>query len=114
MSKSLHCLDVYNNCIICSAMEPETEFDHVSMAESRIQLGRKLIEDLRQFADIDGVTKVQRKINQEIQSLQKVGEMIRSPGKLNCTLVGHSDTHNHFALPEGGQPDDSTEQCGVF
>lgn len=55
----------------------------VKLAEDKIELGKGLIEKLQEFQQIDGVPKVQRKIQQEIKFLEKV----RLFSKLNFLLV---------------------------
>lgn len=42
------------------------------MGKEKILLGENLMEKLNQFKHIDGVTKIQRKILQDIKFLQKV------------------------------------------
>lgn len=50
----------------------ENEEDLDKLGEEKITLGNGLIEALNQFAHVDGVTKIRRKIASEISSLQKV------------------------------------------
>lgn len=44
----------------------------LAMAQAKIGLGKKLVSDLHQIVHVDGVKKVQRKINQEINFLSQV------------------------------------------
>lgn len=44
----------------------------LAMAQVKIELGKRLVKDLNQIVHVDGVKKVQRKINQEISCLSQV------------------------------------------
>lgn len=44
----------------------------ISLAEKKTELGKNLLEKLQPFQTVDGVHKVQRKIQQELRFLEKV------------------------------------------
>lgn len=44
----------------------------VQLGEQKIRIGKELIERINVFQHIPGIPKIQRKINTEISSLQKV------------------------------------------
>lgn len=55
-----------------SAEENIDQSELYQMGKEKLLLGENLIEQLNQYKHIEGVTKIQRKIIQEIKFLQKV------------------------------------------
>lgn len=50
----------------------ETMASEIELGEQKVQIGLELIRRLHAFKHIPGILKIQRKINTEILSLQKV------------------------------------------
>lgn len=54
-------------------MEEEIDLPKIlSLGTEKVKLGRQLVNRLAQLSNVDGVSKVQRKINQEIKFLTGV------------------------------------------
>lgn len=54
-------------------MEKEYTLEELTnLTDEKIELGEKLIKDLSNLEKIDGVPKLQRKINQELKFFKKV------------------------------------------
>lgn len=54
-------------------MEKEYSLEElINLTDEKIELGEKLIKDLSSLEKIDGVPKLQRKINQELKFFKKV------------------------------------------
>lgn len=54
-------------------MEPDiTEAELQLLAQEKILLGEGLIKSLRNYEQIEGITKIERKIQQELNFLKKV------------------------------------------
>lgn len=61
-----------------ATMEQEMGIDElIALAQGKIDLGKQLIKELDQIDQVDGVKKVQRKINQEINCLLNVGFCVK-------------------------------------
>lgn len=56
-------------------MEKEYSIEElINLTDEKIELGEKLIKDLSSLEKIDGVPKLQRKINQELKFFKKVSQ----------------------------------------
>lgn len=57
-------------------MEKEYSLEElINLTDEKIDLGEKLIKDLSSLEKIDGVPKLQRKINQELKFFKKVNQL---------------------------------------
>lgn len=57
-------------------MEKEYSLEElINLTDEKIDLGEKLIKDLSSLEKIDGVSKLQRKINQELKFFKKVSQL---------------------------------------
>lgn len=80
-------------------MEKEYSLEElINLTDEKIELGEKLIKDLSSLEKIDGVPKLQRKINQELKFFKKVNlkAPFPLPNKINKLFNSRQKQPNQF------------------